>query len=125
MRFGNDMGSRGSVMMFRELIDEGLPIMIAVPRMTRFLLTLDEEIDLVVYAEMNARGGAILVRTTQSGGHSAGREDPRSVRERVRDRALHAERLVVDELHRVPGAVDPDRPYARGRTRVREHRAEH
>lgn len=63
VRYGNVMGSRGSVIpLFRELIDEGLPITITVPHMTRFLLTLDQSIDLVLHAVMSARGGEIFVR---------------------------------------------------------------
>jgi FlaA1/EpsC-like NDP-sugar epimerase len=63
VRYGNVMGSRGSVIpLFRKMIDEGRPIPITVREMTRFLLTLDQSVDLVQHAMMNAKGGEIFVR---------------------------------------------------------------
>ncbi|HLL55913.1 MAG TPA: polysaccharide biosynthesis protein, partial [Myxococcaceae bacterium] len=63
VRYGNVMGSRGSVIpLFRQLIEEKKPLRITVPHMTRFLLTLDESVDLVVHAMSSARGGEIFVR---------------------------------------------------------------
>lgn len=63
VRYGNVMGSRGSVIpLFLEQIREGRPMTITVPQMTRFLLTLDEAIDLVFHAFENAQGGEIFVR---------------------------------------------------------------
>jgi FlaA1/EpsC-like NDP-sugar epimerase len=63
VRYGNVMGSRGSVIpLFRQLIDEGKPLTITVPHMTRFLLTLDQSVDLVLHALTSAQGGEIFVR---------------------------------------------------------------
>lgn len=63
VRYGNVMGSRGSVIpMFRGLIEEDRPLTITVPHMTRFLMTLDQSVDLVLHAMECAKGGEIFVR---------------------------------------------------------------
>lgn len=63
VRYGNVMGSRGSVIpLFRTLIDENKPLMLTVPSMTRFMMTLDESVDLVLHAMLTAEGGEIFVR---------------------------------------------------------------
>lgn len=63
VRYGNVMNSRGSVIpLFRGLIRRGEPIRVTVPEMTRFLLTLDESVNLVSHALTSALGGEIYVR---------------------------------------------------------------
>lgn len=63
VRYGNVMGSRGSVIpLFRDQIKNGMSVTITVPEMTRFLLTLDQAIDLVLYAVENSNGGEIFVK---------------------------------------------------------------
>ncbi len=62
VRYGNVLGSRGSILpLFRKKISEGKPITITDGQMTRFILTLDEAIELVFYAVEHAFGGEIFV----------------------------------------------------------------
>ncbi|MBU0472736.1 MAG: polysaccharide biosynthesis protein [Bacteroidetes bacterium] len=62
-RYGNVMASRGSVIpLFIKQIKEGLPITITDPNMTRFLMSLDDAVDLVLFAFQNARQGDIFVQ---------------------------------------------------------------
>lgn len=62
-RYGNVLGSRGSVVpYFKSLIEKGKPLTITDPKMTRFILTLDESVDLVLYALENGVGGEVFVR---------------------------------------------------------------
>ena len=62
-RYGNVMASRGSVIpLFLEQIRSGKPITITDPNMTRFLMSLDESVDLVMYAFENANPGDIFVQ---------------------------------------------------------------
>ena len=62
-RYGNVMASRGSVIpLFIEQIMAGKPITITDPEMTRFMLHLDEAVELVEYAFENARNGDIFVK---------------------------------------------------------------
>ena len=62
-RYGNVMASRGSVIpLFFEQIKENKPITITNPTMTRFLMSLDEAVDLVLFAFENAQPGDIFVQ---------------------------------------------------------------
>jgi len=62
-RYGNVMASRGSVIpLFIEQIKAGKPITITEPKMTRYLMTLDDAIDLVLFAYKNAEPGDIFVQ---------------------------------------------------------------
>jgi len=62
-RYGNVMASRGSVIpLFIDQIKTGKPITITNPNMTRFLMSLDEAVELVIYAFMNGIAGDIMVQ---------------------------------------------------------------
>ena len=63
VRYGNVLRSRGSVIpFFRRQLSLGQRVTVTDERMTRFLLTLNEAIDLVLYAIAHAQGGEIFVR---------------------------------------------------------------
>jgi UDP-N-acetylglucosamine 4,6-dehydratase len=62
-RYGNVMASRGSVIpLFVEQIKAGKPLTITDPNMTRFLMNLDEAVDLVLYAFEHANQGDLFVQ---------------------------------------------------------------
>lgn len=62
-RYGNVMASRGSVIpLFVEQIRNGQPITLTDPEMTRFMMTLDDAVDLVMYAFEHGNSGDIFVQ---------------------------------------------------------------
>ena len=62
-RYGNVMGSRGSVIpLFIEQIKAGNTITITDPKMTRFMMTLDDAVELVLYAFKNGNQGDLFVQ---------------------------------------------------------------
>lgn len=62
-RYGNVMASRGSVIpLFIEQIKSGKPITVTEPNMTRFLMSLEEAVELVVFAFLHAKAGDIMVQ---------------------------------------------------------------
>ena len=62
-RYGNVMCSRGSVIpLWIDQIRNGLPITLTEPSMTRFIMSLDEAVDLVLFAFQNGVSGDILVQ---------------------------------------------------------------
>ncbi len=63
VRYGNVMYSRGSVLpLFMGLASEGKPLSITDPAMTRFMMSLNEAVDLVDFAFLNAKPGDLFVR---------------------------------------------------------------
>lgn len=63
VRYGNVMSSRGSAIpFFRELVAQRKPITITHAGMTRFLLTLNDAIDLVIFAVENMKGGETFIK---------------------------------------------------------------
>ena len=62
-RYGNVMASRGSIIpLFIEQIKKGLPLTITDPKMTRYLMSLDDAVDLVLYAFQNGKQGDLFVQ---------------------------------------------------------------
>ena len=62
-RYGNVMASRGSVIpLWVDQIMEGKPITITDPNMTRFMMTLDDAVDLVIYAFTHGENGDLFVQ---------------------------------------------------------------
>ena len=61
VRYGNVIGSRGSVIPFFQSLEKGEQVPITHPEMTRFSITLNEGIDLVNYALNHAMGGEIFI----------------------------------------------------------------
>ena len=62
-RYGNVMASRGSVIpLWVDQIKNGMPITVTDPEMTRFMMTLDDAVDLVIYAWEHGRNGDLFVQ---------------------------------------------------------------
>lgn len=62
-RYGNVMASRGSVIpLFYEQIENGKPLTITNPEMTRFMMTLDDAVNLVLYAFEHGKQGDLFVQ---------------------------------------------------------------
>ncbi len=62
-RYGNVMASRGSVIpLFVDQIDQGKDITVTNPDMTRFMMTLEDAVDLVVFAFQNGQQGDLFVQ---------------------------------------------------------------
>jgi UDP-glucose 4-epimerase len=62
-RYGNVMASRGSVIpLFVSQLKEGQPLTVTDPNMTRFLMSLEESVDLVLYAYKHGQQGDIFVQ---------------------------------------------------------------
>jgi UDP-N-acetylglucosamine 4,6-dehydratase/5-epimerase len=62
-RYGNVMASRGSVIpLFLQQIKSGIPLTVTDPNMTRYLMSLEEAVELVIYAFQHANTGDITVQ---------------------------------------------------------------
>lgn len=62
-RYGNVMASRGSIIpLFIKQIKEGKPLTLTNPEMTRFMMSLDDSVELVIYAFQNGNPGDIFVQ---------------------------------------------------------------
>ena len=62
-RYGNVMASRGSVIpLWVEQMKDNKPVTITDPNMTRFMMTLDDAVDLVIYAFQHGHNGDLFVQ---------------------------------------------------------------
>lgn len=62
-RYGNVMASRGSVIpLFASQIQQGQPVTVTDPQMTRFMMTLDDAVDLVMYAFQHGNAGDLFIQ---------------------------------------------------------------
>jgi len=67
-RYGNVMASRGSVIpLFLKQLQEGLPLTVTDPKMTRFMMTIEDAVDLVLYAFKHGCPGDTFVQKAPSG----------------------------------------------------------
>lgn len=67
-RYGNVMASRGSVIpLFLKQIREGKPLTVTDPKMTRFLMSLEEAVELVIFAFENGNPGDLFVNKAPAG----------------------------------------------------------
>ena len=66
-RYGNVLGSRNSIVpVILDKIDKNLPILLTSENMTRFLMTMKDAIDLVMYAFQNGKSGETFIKKCQS-----------------------------------------------------------
>jgi len=64
-RYGNVLASRGSVVpLFIDQIQKNKPVTLTDPKMTRFIMSMEKAIELVIFAMKNAKGGEIFVQKT-------------------------------------------------------------
>lgn len=62
VRFGNVLGSRGSVIpLWQKAVDEGKSVKVTHPEMTRYMMTIDEAVNLVIKASEIGKGGEIII----------------------------------------------------------------
>ena len=110
-RYGNVMCSRGSVIpLFMEQIRMGKEITLTDPGMTRFLMNLDEAVELVLFAFEHARSGDLFVQKA-----------PAST---VEDLALGVQRLFGDSGRRVIGTRHGEKLYETLMTREEKIKSE-
>ena len=99
-RYGNVMASRGSVIpLWVEQMQEGKPITITDPHMTRFMMTLDDAVDLVVYAFTHGRNGDLFVQKAPAATLSTLAEALKQTYGRIDSKYLETEVKVIGTRH--------------------------
>ncbi|HXH34720.1 MAG TPA: SDR family NAD(P)-dependent oxidoreductase [Plantibacter sp.] len=116
VRYGNVLRSRGSIVpLFRRQLARGERLTVTDERMTRFLLTLDDAIDLVLYAAEHAASGETLVRKAPACrivdlaevlSDEAGRPLEYDTIGILPGEKLHEILISEEEIHRVEESVD-------------------
>lgn len=110
-RYGNVMCSRGSVIpLFIEQIKNGHPITITDPNMTRFMMNLDEAVDLVMFAFLNGNPGDLFIQKADAS--------------TIGDLALAVQQLFGDTGTRVIGSRHGEKLYETLLTKEERLRAE-
>ena len=99
-RYGNVMASRGSVIpLWVEQMQEGKPITITDPNMTRFMMTLDDAVDLVVYAFTHAHNGDLFVQKAPAATLDTLAKALKAIYGRIDSKYLHTEVKVIGTRH--------------------------
>ena len=99
-RYGNVMASRGSVIpLWVEQMQEGKPITITDPHMTRFMMTLDDAVDLVVYAFTHGHNGDLFVQKAPAATLSTLAEALKQTYGRIDPKYLTTEVKVIGTRH--------------------------
>ena len=103
-RYGNVFGSRGSVVpLFREWAAKGLPLKVTDPNMTRFVLTIDEAIELILKALNSSMRGDIYVKKSPAarlGDIAAAFSDDIQIIGKMRGEKLHESLIASEEFTR-------------------------
>ncbi len=99
-RYGNVMASRGSVIpLWVEQMERGNPITITNPEMTRFMMTLDDAVDLVVYAFTHGHNGDMFVQKAPAATLSTLAHALRSVYAKVDPKFGETEIKIIGSRH--------------------------
>jgi len=99
-RYGNVMASRGSVIpLWVEQMMEGKPITITDPDMTRFMMTLDDAVDLVIYAFTHAHNGDLFVQKAPAATLSTLAQALKETYGKIASRYLKTEVKVIGTRH--------------------------
>ncbi|CAK7004923.1 MAG: UDP-glucose 4-epimerase [Parabacteroides distasonis] len=99
-RYGNVMASRGSVIpLWVEQMEQGKPITITDPEMTRFMMTLDDAVDLVVYAFTHGHNGDLFVQKAPAATLSTLAQALKETYARIDPKYLETEVKVIGTRH--------------------------
>ena len=99
-RYGNVMASRGSVIpLWVEQMQEGKPITVTDPEMTRFMMTLDDAVDLVIYAFAHAHNGDLFVQKAPAATLATLAQAVKEIYAKIDSKYLDTEMRVIGTRH--------------------------